>query len=335
MATLTPTRLLCCLTILLLINSGADGNSPEVRAFGSPSLEMMIAHLKKSKPLSARSGINSRHPQSVLIIPQPTVKPLDLDMSAQGTRLEGLENRMTIKNRTRVNRTRLRQNILEINKKQGHLVSSNDGYSSELSDEENSYESEEESEESETPSPQPPKKKKKTKLASSSITTDPAPGFKSMKIKDYPTNFLNLVGTDFQPYRLVNIFLVLVFMMYMLVTQGYMMWVYGLSFRGGQSIIQGIPGYHFLQTSLANVQAALASSSTSNTLGLLGLLAGAPLKIIDSDVWEYLQDLAVDTVDETFLFLEENIPEANNVTLSKYFGEVIEEVSTFLDTLDS
>ncbi|CAG7818500.1 unnamed protein product, partial [Allacma fusca] len=46
-------------------------------------------------------------------------------------------------------------------------------------------------------------------------------------------NFINLIGTDFQPGRLVNIFFGLVLLMFMMIAQGYMMWVFGIAFLPG------------------------------------------------------------------------------------------------------
>lgn len=48
-----------------------------------------------------------------------------------------------------------------------------------------------------------------------------------------PLDFQNLLGTDFQPGRLVNIFFGLFIMMVMMVFQGYAMWVLGIAFLPG------------------------------------------------------------------------------------------------------
>ena len=48
-----------------------------------------------------------------------------------------------------------------------------------------------------------------------------------------PLNFLNLLGTDFQPGRLVNIFFGLIVMLFMMIAQGYAMWVFGIAFLPG------------------------------------------------------------------------------------------------------
>jgi len=48
-----------------------------------------------------------------------------------------------------------------------------------------------------------------------------------------PLNFQNLLGADFQPGRLINLFFGLIIMMTMMIFQGYAMWVFGIAFLPG------------------------------------------------------------------------------------------------------
>lgn len=48
-----------------------------------------------------------------------------------------------------------------------------------------------------------------------------------------PLNFLNLVGTDFQPGRLVNIFFGLFIMLFMIISHGYALWILGIAYLPG------------------------------------------------------------------------------------------------------
>ncbi|CAL8082172.1 unnamed protein product [Orchesella dallaii] len=48
-----------------------------------------------------------------------------------------------------------------------------------------------------------------------------------------PLNFLNMMGTDFQPGRLVNIFFGLFIMLFMIIFHGYALWILGIAFLPG------------------------------------------------------------------------------------------------------
>jgi len=65
-------------------------------------------------------------------------------------------------------------------------------------------------------------------------TTTPAPSTASdPSTTDNPLNFLNLVGTDFQPGRLVNIFFGLFIMLFMIIVHGYALWILGIAYLPG------------------------------------------------------------------------------------------------------
>ena len=63
-----------------------------------------------------------------------------------------------------------------------------------------------------------------------------APGAPKDSDKDTKNSGLdqiNLIGSDFQPGRLVNIFFGIILLMFMMIAQGYMMWVFGIAFLPG------------------------------------------------------------------------------------------------------
>lgn len=61
----------------------------------------------------------------------------------------------------------------------------------------------------------------------------PAPPAAPTPPVDNPLSFLNLVGTDFQPGRLVNIFFGLFIMLFMIITHGYALWILGIAYLPG------------------------------------------------------------------------------------------------------
>lgn len=69
--------------------------------------------------------------------------------------------------------------------------------------------------------------------SSSTEATATTPISSSSSDSKNPLDFLKLLGTDFQPGRLVNIFFGLIILLFMLVAQGYAMWVFGIAFLPG------------------------------------------------------------------------------------------------------
>lgn len=67
-----------------------------------------------------------------------------------------------------------------------------------------------------------------------------------------PLNFLNLAGTDFQPGRMVNIFFGLLIIIFMIVTHGYILWIFGIAYLPGTRAIQEWQPNHEMISSLLN-----------------------------------------------------------------------------------
>lgn len=89
---------------------------------------------------------------------------------------------------------------------------------------------EKEGEEEEAP---PGQDTPETPLNSTAVESPKPPTIGPQPVPDNPLNFLNLVGTDFQPGRMVNIFFGLFIMLFMIIVHGYALWILGIAYLPG------------------------------------------------------------------------------------------------------